>query len=135
MCPRCAILEAENAQLRDQLGQKVRADIHGRLRIGLGVTQHQARFLLALYRTPGQIVMFDTLLAELPARYTKASDGRRSEHYLRVLVFQTRRAVGPGVIGTNRASFDRPVSGYYLTAHGLDVIRAALAGQMLPQAA
>ncbi len=129
MCPRCASLEAENARLRQQLGFKVRADIHGRLREGLGVTQQQARFLLALYRTPGQWVTFDALLASLPTRYTKSEDGRRSGHYLRVLAYQTRRATGPGIVGTNRAH------GYYLTNHGLDVIRDALAGRLLPQAA
>ena len=130
MCPRCAILQAENDQLRDQLGRKVRADVNGRLREGLGVTNHQARFLLELYRTPGEIVTYDALIARLPRRYTKRADGVRSEHYLRVLAYQTRRSVGPGVVGTSRPH------GYFLTDYGLVAIREALAGSfMLPRAA
>jgi hypothetical protein len=135
MCPRCALLEAENANLRAQLGQKVRADVNGRLREGLGVTMHQAKFLLALYQVRGEIVPFDVLLDVLPMRYTKSADGRRSEHYLRVLAYQTRRAVGPGVVATTRAAFDRVAGGYSLTPHGLDVVAGALAGQFMWRAA
>lgn len=124
-CDRCARLEAENARLRERLEQKVRADIMGRLHEALGVTVHQAKFLLALYRTPGQVVPHATLCAVLPARYTKSADGKRSEHYLRVLAYQTRRSAGPDVVGTILGR------GYYLTPHGLDVIRDALSGHFL----
>lgn len=129
MCERCARLEAENARLRFDLAQKVRADIMGRLREGLGLSVHQARFVLLLYRAAGKTVDHDTLAADLPARYTKSADGQRSEHYLRVMVYQTRRATGPRVIGTDRAH------GYFLTEHGLYVVREALAGQFMMRAA
>ena len=127
MCPRCATLEAEIARLRVLLDTKVRADVLGRLRVELGVTAHQAQVLLLLYRTPGQTVSFDMICDTLPARYTKSADGRRSEHYLRVVVYQLRQKVGPGVIETALGR------GYYLTEAGAERLRAAMRGEAMHQ--
>lgn len=125
MCDRCAALEREVARLQFALDQKVRADVLGRVREGLGVTMHGARVLMILYRTPGRAVTHADLLKALPSRYTKSADGNRSEHYLRVAIYQLRREVGPGVIETVRGK------GYFLSPHGADVLRAAMAGEFL----
>jgi DNA-binding response OmpR family regulator len=125
MCERCAQLQAENDSLRAMLGTKVRADVFGRLRENLGVSPQQALFLTILFRTPEQVVSAQAIIDALPSRYTKSADGKRSEHYLRTMVHQTRQWVGPGVIRTERGR------GYALTNHGAYVLREAMSGRCM----
>ena len=126
MCERCAALERENASLKAELAKRTRVDVVGRMRADLGVTEHGAKLLLALYKTPGRLVTHDAVRAALPGRYLKS---RQTIRDLRSTVCQVRRDVGPGVVETILGR------GYMLTDRGVDLIRATMSGHHLKAAA
>jgi hypothetical protein len=131
MCKRCAELLNENARLRDLLELRTRADLIGRLKAYLGVTEAQARVLLRLYRDRGGLVPFLDLLRAIPVRYRRADSGdERSAQLLRVVLFQARTRLPKNTIETVRSY------GYRLTPAGIDLVARALSGSLsYPEAA
>lgn len=124
MCKRCAELLTENARLRDLLELRTRADLIGRVRAYLGVTDGQARLLLRLFRDRGGVVSIIDLHNAVPIRYRNYSPRDRGDQFIRTMFAQTRKHLPADCIETARGY------GYRLTPKGVAILAEALSGEV-----
>jgi DNA-binding response OmpR family regulator len=107
-------LEETVRQLRRELGMDQDRETLARVRVGLGLSDHPARLMLALHHAKTWITM-DRLHLALPDRR-----GTRADDTIRVHVHNIRAKLGQDAILCRRDL------GYTLGAPGVKAIRRAL---------
>lgn len=102
MCDRCPELEERIAWLESELGVQQAADMHQRLRRGLGHSAPRAngatRLISVLYAAHGRPLSYCQLLEGIPPQ--AGGDDERDSKIVAVWVSHARKALGRGLIET-----------------------------------